>query len=239
MSKKRILFLIPARKGSKGLPNKNMKILGDFPLIKYSFDFAKSVASSNDEVCVSTNDETIFNYFEKQSAKPQFIRPDHLSTDTSTSDSVIEHALGFFKKQDKYFEYVLLLQPTSPFRLRKDFFSIFESMDIHTEMVVSVVKCKNSPYFNQFKEINNENLVPIPINDSKIFTRRQDLPSIYAYNGAYYFFHVKAFEKEKKMKFNKIKKFEMPYWRSLDIDNNDDWELAKFYLSKFANNSFI
>ena len=114
MSTKSILFLITARKGSQGLPNKNMKVLGDFPLIQYSFDFAIAVADSNDVVCISTNDENISAHFERQNAPLHFMRPDYLAIKTSTSDSVIQHALDFFKSKGEQFEYVFLLQPTSP-----------------------------------------------------------------------------------------------------------------------------
>lgn len=232
ISKESILFLIPARKGSLGLKNKNIKLLGDLPLIQYSYDFAISLSTPKDEVCISTNDESIFNYFKKKRIILPFLRPDDLATSKSTSDSVIKHALDFFKKQNRFFKYVLFLQPTSPFRLKEDFFSLLKKMDIKTEMVVSVVKCKHSPYFNQFQECN-QNLVPIPFNKTLRITRRQDLPDIFAYNGAYYFFRVNAFEKEGKIHFNQIIKFEMPVWRSIDIDTYDDWELAELYLPKF------
>jgi CMP-N,N'-diacetyllegionaminic acid synthase len=232
MSKNNILFLITARKGSQGLPNKNMKVLGDLPLIQYSFDFANSVASSNDLVCVSTNDENISAHFEAQNAPLHFMRPDHLATKTSTSDSVIQHAIDFFKTQGKEFEYVFLLQPTSPFRLQEDFFAIKEAMNPQVEMVVSVKKCKDSPYFNQFREGKDQKLEPII--ETKTFTRRQDIPPTYAYNGAYYYFRVSAFEKRNKIEFSQIKKFEMPSWRSIDIDTYEDWELAVFYLTKYT-----
>ena len=232
MSINSILFLITARKGSQGLPNKNMKVLGDFPLIQYSYDFATAVADSNDVVCISTNDETISAHFEAQNVPLHFMRPDHLATKTSTSDSVIQHAIDFFKAQGKQFEYVFLLQPTSPFRLEEDFYAIKEAMEPQTEMVVSVKMCKDSPYFNQFKESDDQRLEPII--ESKTFTRRQDVPPTYAYNGAYYYFRVEAFEKKSRMEFNQIKKFEMPSWRSIDIDTYEDWELAEFYIKKYT-----
>ena len=232
MGSSNILFLITARKGSQGLPNKNMKVLGDFPLIQYSFDFATAVADSNDVVCISTNDENISAHFERQNAPLHFMRPDHLAIKTSTSDSVIQHALDFFKSKGEQFDYVFLLQPTSPFRLEEDFFKIKKAMGTLTEMVVSVKKCKDSPYFNQFKESEEQNLEPIIV--SKTFTRRQDVPPTYAYNGAYYYFRVDAFEKKSKMEFSQIKKFVMPSWRSIDIDTYEDWELAEFYLTKYT-----
>lgn len=232
MGSSNILFLITARKGSQGLPNKNMKVLGNFPLIQYSYDFATAVASSNDVVCVSTNDKNIYAHFDSKNEPLHFMRPDNLALETSTSDSVIQHALDFFKTQGKQFEFVFLLQPTSPFRLEEDFFAIKKAMGTQTEMVVSVKKCKDSPYFNQFKESEEQSLEPII--ESKTFTRRQDVPPTYAYNGAYYYFRVDVFEKKSKMEFSQIKKFEMPSWRSIDIDTYEDWELAELYLTKYT-----
>lgn len=232
MTSKSTLFLITARKGSQGLPNKNMKFLGDSPLIQYSYDFATAVADSNDVVCISTNDESISAHFEGQNVPLHFMRPNHLATKTSTSDSVIQHALDFFKSKGKQFEFVFLLQPTSPFRFVDDFYEIKKTMRQEVEMVVSVKKCKDSPYFNQFKESEDQSLKPII--ESKTFTRRQDVPPTYAYNGAYYYFRVEAFEKKSRMEFTQIKKFVMPSWRSIDIDTYEDWELAEFYLTKYT-----
>lgn len=228
---KRILFLITARKGSRGLPGKNIKTLGEKPLVQYSYDFAASVQGFNDEICISTNDEKIIQYFSAKGHKLHFKRPDELSTSQSTSDSVIEHALKFFEKQGSNFEYVMLLQPTSPFREKIDFENIFKLMKQETDMVVSVKECKDSPYFNQFKENESQHLVPIV--EAPTITRRQDVPKTYAYNGAFYFFKVASFNKEMKMSFNKIRKYVMPIWRSIDIDTQEDWELALHYVNRF------
>tara|TARA_B110000027_G_scaffold134181_1_gene165380 strand:- start:901 stop:1614 length:714 start_codon:yes stop_codon:yes gene_type:complete len=230
-SSSNILFLITARKGSEGLKNKNMKLLGEYPLIQYSYDFAKSVTTSKDIICISTNDKNIFTHFKKLNIPIHFNRPDHLAKSTSLSDDVIEHALNFFKNDNKSFQYIFLLQPTSPFRLKEDFHKIKSLMTDDTEMVVSVKKCKDSPFFNQFKEGKNKTLVPLI--ENKKFKRRQDLPITYAYNGAYYYFRVNSFEKTNKMEFKKVKKFEMPFWRSTDIDTHEDWELAELYLKKY------
>lgn len=226
-----ILFLIPARKGSQGLPDKNTKIFGDKALVQHSYDFASLVARKQDEICVSTNDEKIIHLFETQNIPIHFKRPEDLSTSESTSDSVISHALDFFKANGRKFDYVLLLQPTSPFRIEEDFLKIIQLVDAQTEMIVSVKKCKDSPYFNQFKESEEQWLIPII--DANTFSRRQDVPKTYAYNGAYYYFQVDAFENKNKMEFTQIKKFEMPAWRSIDIDSYEDWELAEFYLTKY------
>lgn len=228
---RKILFLITARKGSKGLPEKNIKVLESKPLIQYTYDFAASVQGPEDEICISTNDEKIIQYFEDQKVKFHFKRPSELATSHSTSDSVVEHALNFFERQGTNFDYVMLLQPTSPFREKNDFENIIKLMNQETDMVVSVKECKDSPYFNQFKEDESKHLVPIV--KTPTITRRQDVPKIYAYNGAFYFFKTTSFKKEMKMSFDRIKKYVMPTWRSIDIDTPEDWELALHYINRF------
>ena len=229
-----ILFLITARKGSEGLPNKNFKEFLGHPLIYRSYDFAKKNARYNDKICISTNDENIINFFIKQGVEIPFKRPESLSTKTSTSDSVIEHALSFYESRGKIFDYVMLLQPTSPFRAKDDFDKIIAKMDSKTEMVVSVKDCKANPYFNMFIENSKQNLSRLI--DSVNYTRRQDAPKVYAYNGAYYFFKVSSFKKEKSMNFINIKKFLMPEWQSIDIDTIEDWDLALYYEKKYLRN---
>ena len=230
MSLGKILFLITARKGSEGLPNKNFKTFLDFPLIHHSFKFATSVAREEDEVCISTNDHQIIDFYASKNNPLPFIRPESLSTNKSSSDSVIAHALEYYKSCGVFFEYVMLLQPTSPLRVKDDFTAIVNLMDSDTEMVVSVKNCKDNPYFNMFTEDSNYHLQTLV--ECETITRRQDVPTVYAYNGAFYFFKVSAFAKNNKMIFDKIKKHLMPIYRSIDIDTQEDWDLAVYYAKK-------
>lgn len=229
-----ILFLITARKDSEGLPNKNFKEFLGNPLIYHSYDFAKKNARKNDEICISTNDETIINFFKKQGVEIPFKRPESLSTKTSTSDSVIKHALSYYESKGKMFDYVMLLQPTSPFRTKEDFDKIIAKMDQNTDMVVSVKDSKDNPYFNMFVENSKKDLMRL-INSAN-YNRRQDVPKVYAYNGTYYFFRVSAFKNKNSMSFVKVKKFLMPTWQSVDIDTIEDWDLALYYAKKYLRN---
>jgi N-acylneuraminate cytidylyltransferase len=229
-----ILFLITARKGSEGLPNKNFKKFLGNPLIYHSYDYAKKIAREKDTICISTNDEMIINFFENKGIKIPFKRPENLSTKTSSSDSVIDHALAFYESKGEKFEYVMLLQPTSPFRKKRDFDKITAKMDKNTDMIVSVKNCKDNPYFNMFFENSNKHLKGLV--EPTRYNRRQDVPKVYAYNGAYFFFKVSSFRKGNNMNFKKIKKFLMPEWQSVDIDTKDDWDLAIYYSNKQLNN---
>jgi CMP-N,N'-diacetyllegionaminic acid synthase len=228
----KILFLIPARAGSKGLPGKNTKILGNKPLIEYSIDFAIENMGKNDELCISTNDSRVIEVAKKKGIKIPFIRPEELSTDTSGSNEVILHALDFYKANGKLFDCVLLLQPTSPFRIKEDFENLMALYDDTIDMVVSVKITHENPYFNLFEE--NEFGF---LNKSKIgtFVRRQDCPLVYAFNGSFYLINVKSMQTNHLHQFLKIKKMLMPAERSVDIDNQTDWLLVEHYLDKYEN----
>ena len=111
----RILGLIPARGGSKGVPKKNIKLLGKKPLIEYTIDGAKN-SKLISQIVISTDDEEIAIAAEIAGCKPPFIRPSEIAQDNSTSLEVVQHAITFFESQNIFFDAVCLLQPTTPFR---------------------------------------------------------------------------------------------------------------------------
>jgi CMP-N,N'-diacetyllegionaminic acid synthase len=225
----RILYLIPARKGSKGLPGKNIRLLGGKPLIEYSIDFALSNLKYDDELCISTNDDAVIEIAESKGITIPFVRPEELSNDHATSYDVIIHAINHYEKINKTFDVVLLLQPTSPFRNQDDFEHLINEYDVGTDMVVSVKITKDNPYFTLFEE-NKEGL----LNKSKVgnFERRQDCPEVYAFNGSMYLINIKSIKKSRIADLKNIKKIIMPDERSVDIDTLADWALAEFYLNK-------
>lgn len=224
----RILYLIPARSGSKGLPGKNTKILGDKPLISYSIDFALQNLKKGDELCISTDDENVIDIAIKKGINIPFKRPLELATDTSTTYDVLIHALNHYVKLGKRFDALLLLQPTSPFRTENDLKSMLSLYDNNLDMVVSVKIAKENPYFTLFEE-NNGYIVK---SKNKNFDRRQDCPEIYAFNGSIYLININSLMNSKINEFTKIRKFVMPEERSIDIDSPADWALAEFYLDK-------
>ena len=109
------LYLIPARKGSKGIPHKNRKPLAGIPLIGYSIETALQLTDA-ENICVSTDDEEIIRIAEGYGLRVPFVRPEALSSDTSGSREVILHALDHYQQAGRQFDAVILLQPTSPFR---------------------------------------------------------------------------------------------------------------------------
>ncbi len=223
------LFLIPARAGSKGLPKKNIKLLGAKPLIGYTIEFALQNALKDDIICVSTNDIEVVKIVKNNyNLEVPFIRSEELSNDTTSTFEVIKHALDFYKQKGLSFEKIMLLQPTSPFRIKKDFEQINELYNKNNvDMVVSVKKSKESPYFTLFEEDENNRLKKIIT--SSTFTTRQECPPVYVYNGSMYLVNVPRFNEMNSFNFQNIIKYEMPESRSVDIDTELDWILAEYF----------
>lgn len=225
----KILFLVPARGGSKGLPGKNTKILGNKPLITHTIDFIFDNIKEKDELCISTNDVEVVRICNELGVTIPFIRPDELASDTASTYDVVMHAIKYYEDNNKHFDLVLLLQPTSPFRFQQDFENLIASYDDEVEMVVSVKKAKENPYFTLFEENANGFLDKSKKGN---FHRRQDCPEVFAFNGSMYLMRVDALKKAPISEFKKIKKIIMPEERSIDIDTMADWILAEFYLNK-------
>lgn len=223
------LFLIPARSGSKGLPGKNTKILGNKPLIVHTIDFAlQNIDKKNDILCISTDDDDVTKIAFDLGIELPFKRPKELATDEATTYDVIIHALKYYESQNIFFDNVLLLQPTSPFRLQEDFNNLVSTYDDDCDMVVSVKKSKENPYFTLFEE----NALGF-LNKSKKgnFQRRQDCPDVFAYNGSMYLMKTDSLKNSVIANFKKIKKVLMPDERSVDIDTIADWILTEYYFS--------
>lgn len=225
------LFLIPARAGSKGLPKKNIKNLGGKPLIGYSIEFALQNANKNDLVCISTNDHEVIEIAKnKYDLDLPFIRSEDLSNDTSSTFDVIDHALDFYKLNGIHFDKLMLLQPTSPFRIQDDFLKINEIFrNTNADMVVSVKKSKENPYFTLFQEDISGCLKKILASTN--YTTRQECPPVYVYNGSMYLVNVAKYLEIRCFNFQNIIKYEMPESRSIDIDTQIDWILAEYFIN--------
>lgn len=224
------LFLIPARRGSKGIPKKNIKPLAGKPLILYSVETARQITDDSN-ICVSTDDPEIIEIVEKAGLKVPFIRPKELATDSTPTYDVILHALNFFEKNNKFYDAIVLLQPTSPFRRKEH---IQNSISIYTpklDLVVSVTETKSNPYYILYEEDTNGFLFK---SKNGNFTRRQDCPKVYELNGSIYIFNTKSLKEKSILEFKKIKKFLMDRIYSIDLDDELDWKFAEFLLQNNA-----
>lgn len=224
------LIIIPARSGSKGLPGKNTKLLNGIPLIEYSIEFAKKIAKGEDIICISTNDRNVIDIADKLNIKVPFVRPEELSNDTASTQDVILHAINFYKEIN--FDFVLLLQPTSPLRKLEDYLELERNFNKNTDLVVTVKESKENPYFSLYEEDDKGNLVKSKASN---FTRRQDCPAVYAFNGSMYLFNINSILQKKISDFTKIKKVVVSQDYSIDIDTMEDWVLAEYIIKKNEN----
>lgn len=220
----KILYVIPARGGSKGIPNKNIKLLDGKSLIYYSIDIARQL-TTDDNICVSTDDDKIIEVVENYGLRVPFKRPYDLATDTSTTNDVLLHAVHFYETRKIFYDVIVLLQPTSPLRSTTQ---VKEALALYTpdlDMVVSVKK-SNAP--SVLCAENEDGFLEFCFNIS--VTRRQDLPSFYEYNGAIYIINIDRLKEKGLSGFTKNLKFLMDDFSSIDIDIPLDWIIAKSIL---------
>jgi N-acylneuraminate cytidylyltransferase len=217
------LVLIPARGGSRGIPGKNIKSLHGRPLIYYTLDAACAVASP-ENICVSTDSDEIIRIVREYGLGVPFKRPDYFATDTANSYDVIRHAIEFYEESGMNYNRVILLQPTSPFRTETHIREALSLYQPGLDMVVSVKIARANPYFTIFEENSAGFLIPSKQGN---FSRRQDCPVVYEYNGAIYIINVQRLKNVPPGNFSKIKKYVMAEEESIDLDTPLDWILAE------------
>ncbi len=224
-----LLIIIPARGGSKGIPKKNIKQLNGKPLIYYSIDVARGIAT-DENICVTTDDDEIIQCVQTYGLKVPFKRPKELATDCSGSNEVLIHALNFYEKKGKKVDCILLLQPTSPFREVQFLKEAMELYQPDIDMVVSVKESSVNPYYNCFEE-NENGFLSISKGNGTI-ERRQDAPKVYEFNGSIYVINPSSLKNKGLSHFSKIKKYVMDDLHSIDIDTIFDWEIAELIIKK-------
>lgn len=217
------LVVIPARGGSKGIPDKNIKILGGKPLIHYTIEAAREVFPDK-VIYVSTDSERIKSVAEETGLKVPFLRPAHLATDTAGTHEVLLHALEYAGQKGYEPDVIVLLQPTSPFRTAQHIREALELYHPDIDMVVSVKETKSNPYYVLFEEDEEGYLQKSKAGD---FTRRQDCPKVWEWNGAIYLIKRDSLKETHFLRMEKIKKHVMTEFSSMDIDNEYDWMMSE------------
>jgi CMP-N,N'-diacetyllegionaminic acid synthase len=231
---KRIIGIITARGGSKGIPGKNIKDLAGKPLIAYSIEAVKK-SSLLTRVILSTDSDDIIEVAKQYGADIPFKRPAELAEDKSTSMSVAQHALRWLKENDKEnYDYLMILQPTSPLRLGSD---IDESIRIAVEndadSVMSMVELEDFSV-KKIKVIKDGLILPWQEEEGSESSRRQDIGRVYKRNCAIYLTKTEYIEKGDLFG-EKSYAYIMPENRSVDINRLVDFELAEFWLNKNNN----
>ena len=214
-----VLAIIPARGGSKGLPAKNLKMLQGKPLLTWTIEAAIG-AHCISKVVVSTDDLDIASIAKASGAEVPFIRPGFLSTDNATTADVVSHASSFYKG----FDFLIVLQPTSPLRNSLDIDNAFLAMtNVRVSSCVSVNETTESPWL-MFQRNSVGSLSKI-ISDGR--QRRQDFPPSFIVNGAIYIVSSRKFQKEKSFFLPDTFGYVMENNRSIDIDTLDDFMKAE------------
>lgn len=227
--KKGNLAIITARSGSKGVPDKNIRIVAGKPLIAYTIEAA---IKSNifDEVMVSTDSEEYAEISKKFGAKVPFFRSDKNSADNAKSTDTIKEVLDCYKELGREFETVCALQPTSPLRNSNDIIEAYKVYEGKKAIfVLSVNEMKHTPVWSNTLDDNHSLNGFIK---SDVSTIRQDIKPYYQVNGAIYLSNVKAFYENCYYYREGAYAYIMPPERSIDIDDEEDLLFLEYYFNK-------
>ena len=219
------IAIIPARSGSKGLKDKNIKELNGIPLIAYSIKCAIE-SRRFEKVFVSTDSEIYAQIAEKYGADAHFLRSEKNSTDQAGSWDVVKEVIECFEAEGMYFDNIMLLQPTSPLRTKEDIQNSFRLMEEKkANAVISVTEVDHSPLW--CNTLSEDLLMDQFHNEKIVNTPRQELPTYYRINGAIYLLNKNELYNERLFK-NKCYAYIMPNIRSLDIDTELDFKIAEY-----------
>ena len=226
----KILTIIPARKGSKGVKGKNKKILCGKPLIQYTFEFAKELSEKYD-VFLSTDDEEIIRLSEDFKILNNGLRPDDLASDSALTIDVIKHEISILEKKGSIYDAVLLLQPTCPLRSFNDFKKIENLFFANPKKSVVSVKNVDGYHPLRMKKIEGNNLVNYIDQGFEDMRPRQQLPDVYIRNGSIYLTPINEIMQNNSLVTNPCTPFIMSEKYSVNIDNEIDFLVAKFLIS--------
>lgn len=224
---KKILVIIPARKNSKRLPGKNVKIFNGLPLIEHTIKLANNLPK-NYEIFVNTDDPSIRSIVKKYDKVNFLLRPEELATDESAAIDYVNYTLSLLK--DEY-EAVLILQPTSPFTLIEDILSCVKLFkEKRPATLVSVVKVNHMYHPDKFKILNDVGVLNDYFCEEKA-TAYQFMADVYVRNGSIYISHIDTIKKCNKIIAEPCLAYEMPLERSIDINDQLDFDFATFLLT--------
>jgi CMP-N,N'-diacetyllegionaminic acid synthase len=229
----KVLAVIPARGGSKGVPRKNIRLVGGKPLIAYTIEPALAVKDHLHRLIVSTDDVEIAQIGKQFGAEVPFFRPPELGGDKIPMVPVLQHAVRTVEEMDGIkLDWILLLQPTCPFRTPQD---ILACLDLAAaggcDSVISVVRVlAHHPIL--MKKIENEQLLPFVI-EEKEGTRRQDYaPPAYMRNGCIYLTRRDTLVEKGSIWGDFIRPYVMPEERSVNVDSEMDMRLVEYMIQE-------
>jgi len=225
----RILAIIPARGGSKGVPRKNIKLLGGVPLLAYTSRLAKKSRLIS-KIVLSTDDPEIAHVGLNEGIEVPFLRPSELAQDSTPTLPVLQHALEYYATMGEYFDAICLLEVTSPFRALEFLeaaIAKFISTDADSLVSVLPVPANYNPHWT-FEE-EDSGFLKIATGESKIIPRRQELPKAYFRDGSIYL------TKSEVIKSGSIYGLKTTFLENdplyyINIDTQEDWIAAEEWL---------
>lgn len=232
-TKGQTIATICARGGSKGLPGKNTRLFAGKPLIVHSIEQARACPAI-DAIVVSTDDVVIADIARAAGALVPYLRPVELASDTAAKLPVIEHLVRHLESDGQSIARIVDLQPTSPLRVAQD---ISQALNACPDMplTVSVREAQDNPYFNMLERDAAGRLALCKGQGS---ARRQDLPAVYALNGSIYVWQRAALAQAaiEGLWSVALGIYVMPHWKSVDIDDLDDFEYAEWLYHRYKLN---
>lgn len=232
INNKKVLAIIPARGGSKGVPHKNVKSLNGKPLIGWTIE--ESLKSQYiDKLMVSTEDKDIAKISKDFGSEVPFLRPEKLALDSTPGIAPILHAVKWFKNRNCDFDYIMCLQCTSPFRTHLQIDEAIEKLfEKDADSIISVCESEITPYW--MKKIEDGRLKNF-LDEGVFYTRRQDAPKVYRLNGAIYMAKIQVILNIKNWYTENTIPYVMDRMSSVDIDNMLDFKFAEFLMKENIN----
>ena len=224
---KKILAIITARGGSKGLPEKNIKIINGRPLIAWTIYQAKN-SELIDDIFISTDSLEIAKVCDEYGIRIEELRPGYLATDTASSMDVIDYTIEVMKKEGKVFDYILLLEPTSPLRKRNDLDNIIKQAGDNPDCdgVISVGKVHTEHPMVVKKVSEKGNIIPYSENVEAAYQRQLHDEALFPY-GVGYLIKTSVFEEKHTIYTSNIMPYYIERWQNYEIDDIYDFRCVE------------
>jgi CMP-N,N'-diacetyllegionaminic acid synthase len=235
---KKILAVVPARGGSKGLPKKNIRPLLGKPLIAWSIEQAQA-SKYIDKVVVSTDDKEISEVAVTYGADVPFMRPDELAQDGTLSIDVILHCINYFESVKDKYDIIVMVEPTSPLRETEDLDKAIEMLvdDKKAESIVGL--CKVEAVHPAFLVKLEDNLLRPYINKDFKVLRRQEIDDLYFFEGSLYISYSESLKKRKSFYHDNCLAYVVPRWKSYELDDISDLVIMEAIIKARIDNIII
>jgi len=233
MASPRIVALIPARGGSKGIPDKNLRSLGSKPLLQWAFEAAKD-SGVVERVILSTDSEKIAELGRQIGIEVPFLRPAELAQDDTPMIAVLTHLLNFLSTSGEMPDAIMLLQPTSPLRRAEHLRAAARMLEDHpdADSVVAVTEVPRHYAPSYLMKITPQGSLDYYVPGAETLRRRQDAPAAYSRNGTLYLFRVDSFEKHGDIYGKVCLPLMMSEADTLNLDSQEDWQEAEKIFQK-------